>query len=204
EKNDITQEAIKIMKSLLSKDPDFLQGYFYLQSLYENEKNYPDAIEIGKEGLRLSQFYKELMVSTGSLEIEHGDANEGVTLLKQALEVDNAYHEPLLILSDLYRSEEDYEAIIELLTYVDEEDLDPVFMWHLAYAYGQEERDKEAQHFFELAYPTLKSQSEFLSDYYFYLLEIGQKDQAKSILDQLLEMDPSNETWHDEAMRLQS
>lgn len=203
-KNNITQEAIKIMKSLLSKDPDFLQGYFYLQSLYENEKNYPDAIEIGKEGLRLSQFYKELMVSTGSLEIEHGDANEGVTLLKQALEVDNAYHEPLLILSDLYRSEEDYEAIIELLTYVDEEDLDPVFMWHLAYAYAQEERDKEAQHFFELAYPTLKSQSEFLSDYYFYLLEIGQKDQAKSILDQLLEMDPSNETWHDEAMRLQS
>jgi hypothetical protein len=34
--------------------------------------NYPDAIETGKEGLRLNQFYKELMVSTGSLEIEHG------------------------------------------------------------------------------------------------------------------------------------
>ncbi|MCZ0853487.1 adaptor protein MecA, partial [Brevibacillus laterosporus] len=106
EKNDLTHEAIKIMQTLLSKDPDFIQGYFYLQSLFENEKNYPDAIETGKEGLRLSQFYKELMVSTGSLEIEHGDANEGVELLKQALEVDNAYHEPLLILSDLYRNEE--------------------------------------------------------------------------------------------------
>ena len=101
------------------------------------------------------------MVSTGSLEIEHGDANEGVELLKQALEVDNAYHEPLLILSDLYRNEEDYESIIQLLTYVDEEDLDPIFMWHLAYAYGQEERDKEAQHFFELAYPTLKLKLNF-------------------------------------------
>ena len=100
EKNDLTQEAIKIMTTLLSKDPDFIQGYFYLQSLYENEKNYPDAIETGKEGLRLNQFYKELMVSTGSLEIEHGDANEGVELLKKALEVDNAYHEPLLILCD--------------------------------------------------------------------------------------------------------
>ncbi|GAB5836273.1 hypothetical protein JMUB7547_28460 [Staphylococcus aureus] len=41
--------------------------------------------------------------------------------------------------------------------YVDEEDLDPTFMWHLAFAYGQEERDKEAQHFFELAYPTMKT-----------------------------------------------
>ncbi len=166
-------------------------------------KNYPDAIETGKEGLRLSQFYKELMVSTGSLEIEHGDANEGVELLKQALEVDNAYHEPLLILSDLYRNEEDYESIIQLLTYVDEEDLDPIFMWHLAYAYGQEERDKEAQHFFELAYPTLQTQVEFLSDYYFYLLEIGQKEKALLILNQLLEIDPSNENWHDESMRLQ-
>ena len=202
EKNDITHEAIKITKNLLSKDPDFIQGYFYLQSLYENEKNYPDAIETGKEGLRLNQFYKELMVSTGSLEIEHGDANEGVELLKQALEVDNAYHEPLLILSDLFRNEEDYEAIIALLSYVDEDDLDPVFMWHLAHAFGQEERDKEAQHFFELAYPTMKTQSAFLSDYYYYLIEIGYKEKAKSILQQLIEMDPSNETWQEEANRL--
>lgn len=202
EKNDITHEAIKITKNLLSKDPDFIQGYFYLQSLYENEKNFPDAIETGKEGLRLNQFYKELMVSTGSLEIEHGDANEGVELLKQALEVDNAYHEPLLILSDLFRNEEDYEAIIALLSYVDEDDLDPVFMWHLAHAFGQEERDKEAQHFFELAYPTMKTQSAFLSDYYYYLIEIGYKEKAKTILQQLIEMDPSNETWQEEANRL--
>lgn len=202
EKNDITHEAIKITKNLLSKDPDFIQGYFYLQSLYENEKNYPDAIETGKEGLRLNQFYKELMVSTGSLEIEHGDANEGVELLKQALEVDNAYHEPLLILSDLFRNEEDYEAIIALLSYVDEDDLEPVFMWHLAHAFGQEERDKEAQHFFELAYPTMKTQSAFLSDYYYYLIEIGYKEKAKTILQQLIEMDPSNETWQEEANRL--
>ena len=202
EKNDITHEAIKITKNLLSKDPDFIQGYFYLQSLYENEKNYPDAIETGKEGLRLNQFYKELMVSTGSLEIEHGDANEGVELLKQALEVDNAYHEPLLILSDLFRNEEDYEAIIALLSYVDEDDLDPVFMWHLAHAFGQEERDKEAQHFFELAYPTMKTQSAFLSDYYYYLIEIGYKEKAKTILQQLIEMDPINETWQEEANRL--
>lgn len=202
EKNDITHEAIKITKNLLSKDPDFIQGYFYLQSLYENEKNYPDAIETGKEGLRLNQFYKELMVSTGSLEIEHGDANEGVELLKQALEVDNAYHEPLLILSDLFRNEEDYEAIIALLSYVDEDDLDPVFMWHLAHAFGQEERDKEAQHFFELAYPTMKTQSAFLNDYYYYLIEIGYNEKAKTILQQLIEMDPSNETWQEEANRL--
>ena len=103
EKNDLTQEAIKIMTTLLSKDPDFIQGYFYLQSLYEN---------------------------------------------------------------------------------------------------GEEERDTEAQHFYELAYPTLKSQSLFLSDYYFYLIEIGQKDKAKVLLNELLIIDPTNETWNEELSRL--
>ncbi|MEZ2080031.1 tetratricopeptide repeat protein, partial [Staphylococcus aureus] len=82
--------------------------------------------------------------------------------------------------------------------------LDPTFMWHLAFAYGQEERDKEAQHFFELAYPTMKTNIDFMSDYYFYLIEIGQKEQAITILNQLLELEPSNENWHDELSRLQS
>ncbi|MDT4050053.1 tetratricopeptide repeat protein [Staphylococcus arlettae] len=203
EKNDLTQEAIKLVQSLLSKDPDYLQGYFYLQQLYEQEKNYPNAIEIGKEGLRLSQFYKELMVSTGTIALEHGDANEGVELLLQALDVDNAYQEPLLILSDLYRNEEDYESLIGLIQYVDEEDMDPVFMWHLAHALGKEERDKEAQHFFALAYPTLKTQVDFLSDYYFYLIEIGDITTAKQLLLQLVELEPSNDTWQDELDRIQ-
>ncbi|HDJ6432756.1 tetratricopeptide repeat protein, partial [Staphylococcus aureus] len=73
-----------------------------------------------------------------------------------------------------------------------------------AFAYGQEERDKEAQHFFELAYPTMKTNIDFMSDYYFYLIEIGQKEQAITILNQLLELEPSNENWHDELSRLQS
>ena len=202
EKNDIPNEAITLMQSLLSKDPDYLQGYFYLQQLYEGQHQFAEAIETGKEGLRLSQFYKELMLSTGQLALDHGDANEGVQLLLQALEVDNSYQAPLITLSQLYRAEEDYTALIQLLQYVDEEDLDPEFMWHLAFALGQEERDKEAQHFFELAAQTLSTQVDFLVDYYEYLIEIGQTDQAIALLKQLLELEPDNDTWFEEAERL--
>ena len=72
-------------------------------------------------------------------------------------------------------------------------------MWHLAYAYGQEERDKEAQHFFELAYPTLQTQVEFLKRLLFLFIKLT-KRKAILILNQLLEIDPSNENWHDESM----
>ncbi len=202
EKNDRTQEAIKITKTLLTKDPDFIQAYYYLQQLYENEKMFADAIEIGDEGLRLNQYYKELMFSTGALKIEHGDQNEAVSLLKQALEVDPSYQEPLLMLADLYRHEEDYEALIELVQFVNEEDMDPVFIWQLAYALGQEERDKEAQHFYDIAYTSLKDNVDFLKDYYEYLIEISQIAHAKTILDLLIQKEPNQEKWQDEYDRL--
>ncbi|MBV5190446.1 tetratricopeptide repeat protein [Staphylococcus chromogenes] len=202
EKNDRTQEAIKITKTLLNKDPDFIQAYYYLQQLYENEKMFADAIEIGDEGLRLNQYYKELMFSTGALKIEHGDQNEAVSLLKQALEVDPSYQEPLLMLADLYRHEEDYEALIELVQFVNEEDMDPVFIWQLAYALGQEERDKEAQHFYDIAYTSLKDNVDFLKDYYEYLIEISQIAHAKTILDLLIHKEPNQEKWQDEYDRL--
>ncbi|MDT0739395.1 tetratricopeptide repeat protein [Staphylococcus chromogenes] len=202
EKNGRTQEAIKITKTLLNKDPDFIQAYYYLQQLYENEKMFADAIEIGDEGLRLNQYYKELMFSTGALKIEHGDQNEAVSLLKQALEVDPSYQEPLLMLADLYRHEEDYEALIELVQFVNEEDMDPVFIWQLAYALGQEERDKEAQHFYDIAYTSLKDNVDFLKDYYEYLIEISQIAHAKTILDLLIHKEPNQEKWQDEYDRL--
>lgn len=202
EKNDFTQEAIKSVKTLLHKDPDFMQGYYFLQQLYENEKDFPNAIDIGLEGLKLNQFYKELMYSTGALLIEYGDQNEGVRLLKQALEVDPAYQEPLIMLADFFRNEEDYEALIELIQYVDEEDMDPKLMWQFAYAYGEEERDKEASHFYELAFNDLNEDIDFLKDYYYYLIETGQVAQAKSLLESLLSLDPNNPEWQEEQLRL--
>lgn len=202
EKNDFTQEAIKSVKTLLHKDPDFMQGYYFLQQLYENEKDFPNAIDIGLEGLKLNQFYKELMYSTGALLIEYGDQNEGVRLLKQALEVDPAYQEPLIMLADFFRNEEDYEALIELIQYVDEEDMDPKLMWQFAYAYGEEERDKEASHFYELAFNDLNEDIDFLKDYYYYLIETGQVAQAKPVLESLLSLDPNNPEWQEEQLRL--
>ncbi|REH75920.1 tetratricopeptide repeat protein [Staphylococcus felis] len=202
EKNDLTHEAIKIIRTLLNKDPDFIQGYFYLQQLYENEKDYPNAIEIGEEGLKLNQFYKELMYSTGALMIEHGDQNEAVRLLQQALEVDPSYQEPLLMLADFYRNEHDYHALIGLVQYVEEEDMDPKFMWQLAYALGEEERDKEALHFYNLAFELLTNDIDFLKDYYYYLIELGQVNDAKPILSKLLELDSTNPEWQEEQIRL--
>ena len=54
----INSRSYKIMTTLLSKDPDFIQGYFYLQSLYENEKIIQMRLKQVKKGYVLINFIK--------------------------------------------------------------------------------------------------------------------------------------------------
>lgn len=201
QKNDLTREAIKQLEKLLQKDPDFMQAYHYLLQIYESEKDYEKAIEIGKEGLRLNAYYKELMTDTARLMLTTNDEH-GAILLQDALTVDPSYTEAAIILADYYREKDNITGLINLLTYVDHEDIDPVVAWHVAYAFGEEERDKEAQHFYELAYPDLTQNIDFLNDYYHYLIEIGHVDNAKNILESVRKLDPENPYWDQEYERL--
>src|SRR5699024_10304996 len=95
-------------------------------------------------------------------------------------------------------------GLINLLTYIDEDDIDPIVAWHIAHEFGIEERDKEAQHFYDLAYPDLTQNIDFSNDSYHYLIEIGQIATAKNILESIRKIDPENPYWDQELERLQS
>lgn len=159
--------AISTLQSLLDKDPDFMQAYLLLVELLESERKYEDAILVGQQGIRLNEFYKELLVDTGRIMIKmHNE--EGADYLIQALTIDPSYTEAGLVLADYYRKEELYEEMVQLFTVIDEDDIDPEILWHLAYSYQQLEKDKEAKHFYKEAYNSLNENVSFLKDYYYY------------------------------------
>lgn len=83
--------------------------------------------------------------------------------------------------------------MIQLFSMIDEEEMDPVVKWTLAYSYQQLERDKEAKHFFEDVYPDLQDNIDYLNEYYSYLLEIGQP--ADRVEQQLIKLDPNFEPY---------
>ena len=49
-KNDLTQEAIKLVQSLLSKDPDYLQGYFTYNNYMNKKKIIQMPLKLVKKG----------------------------------------------------------------------------------------------------------------------------------------------------------
>ncbi|GGB05585.1 tetratricopeptide repeat protein [Macrococcus hajekii] len=192
EKNDHLPDAIKELTVLLERDPDYIQAYLLLVNLLEAERRYEEAVLAGKKGLILNEFFKELMVDTGRVMLKVKDP-QSEQLLIQALTIDPAYTEAALMLADYYKEEEKYEEMIRLFSLIEEEEMDPVLKWSLAYSYQQLERDKEAKHFYADAYLDLNENIDFLNDYYSYLLEIGQD--ATQVEADLIKWDPNFEPY---------
>ncbi len=187
EKNDHLPDAIQVLTTLLNKDPDYMQAYLLLVNLYEAERLYDEAIIVGKQGLALNEFFKELLVDTARVML-HVKNQEAEPYLIQALTIDPSYTEAALLLSDYYKENEMFEESVRLFSLIDEDDVDPIVKWNLAYSYQQLERDTEARHFYEQAYSDLNENIDFLHDYYNYLLEIGRD--ASPISEQLVKLDP--------------
>ncbi|WP_414046378.1 tetratricopeptide repeat protein [Macrococcus equi] len=189
QKADRVERSIQTLQSLIEKDPDYMQAYLLLVNLLESERKYHDAILVGQKGLSLNEFYKELLVDTGRIMIKmHNE--KGVEYLIQALTIDPSYVEAGLLLADYYREEEEYEELIKLFTYIDEDDLDPTIMWHLAYSYQQLEKDKEAKHFYAESYNVLKDNVAFLTDYYHYAREIADSKLSEQLFTLIHQIDP--------------
>lgn len=192
QKNDHIQDAIQELTTLLDKDPDYMHAYLLLVNMLEAERRYDEAILVGRKGLLNNEFFKELMVDTGRIMLKEKDS-EGEQMLIQALTIDPAYTEAALLLSDYYKGEEMFEEMIRLFSLIEEDELDPVLKWNLAYSYQQLERDNEAQHFYQEANLDLNDNLDFLNDYYSYLLEIGQD--AEKVEAQLIKLDPDFEPY---------
>ncbi|WP_414049691.1 tetratricopeptide repeat protein [Macrococcus animalis] len=190
QKADRIELSIQTLQTLIDKDPDYMQAYLLLVNLLESERKYNDAILVGQKGLSLNEFYKELLVDTGRIMIKmHNE--KGVEYLIQALTIDPSYVEAGLLLADYYREEEAYEELVKLFTYIDEEDLDPTVMWHLAYSYQQLEKDKEASHFYAESYNVLKENLAFLTDYYNYAREIANTKLAEQLFALMQQINPN-------------
>ncbi|UBH21356.1 tetratricopeptide repeat protein [Macrococcus armenti] len=189
QKADFIERAIQTLQTLLDKDPDYMQAYLLLVQLLESERKYEDAIIAGQKGIRLNEFYKELLADTGRIMIKmHNE--KGTEYLIQALTIDPSYTEAGLVLADYYRKEEMYEEMIQLFTVVDEEDIDPEILWHLAYSYQQLEKDKEAKHFYKEAYNSLNENISFLKDYYYYSREIADNERSAQLLKIIVALEP--------------
>ncbi len=185
--------AIQQLSKLKEIDPQYSSLYLYLAKAYEHEGYLDESLETVQQGIKIDEFNKELFLFGGKIAIKLGRIDEAERLLRETIAIDPSHLEAIITLSHVFLQDERYDEVIDLINeskrYGEE---DPQFEWNLARAYHQKEEFSQALNHYQLAYNFFKDQREFLHEYAYFLLEDGQRSEAKKIFKQLLKNDPSN------------
>lgn len=172
---DYIQEAIKRLEEVILMDPDYYSAYDLLIEIYEHEEKYEAALDIGQQALKHQEHSKELYALVGRLALRYGNTKEGIMYLMQALQLDDNYLEPRLLLLEYYNEYEDFEQALHYISQEETNDFEhnAYYNWEAARTYRGLEEDDKARYFYSQAMLQLHDNHDFIHDYIDYAYEIS-------------------------------
>lgn len=190
--------AIKQLEDLKELDPDYFSAYLLLAESYAMLEDNKKAYSIIKEGLKRDEYDKSFYLFSGKMALKNSVPQEAVDYLQQAIALDPEYMEAILILMSIYANEERYEEILELYENLKRDDFDWSALYpFVAEAYSKDEQYERAYEIYKLAYNDFKDDSSFLGKYCYFLIEDGRRDEARAIVNRLMELQPNEQQWLD-------
>ncbi|NSL52283.1 tetratricopeptide repeat protein [Calidifontibacillus erzurumensis] len=185
-------------------DPDYIPVYLYMAKAYEQIGSLKESYETAEEGLKHDPDYKELLVFAAKMAMKLEKHEKVEDYLKKAIAIDPGYIEALTLLGSYYLFHEEYDEVVSLYEQaIEMDEYDPQFEWDLAEAKKQLDRYKDALNHYESAYTSFKENIQFLRDFAYFLLELGDRKRAKEMFVRILELDPSNSDIEEELLRLE-
>src|SRR5690625_2063466 len=111
----------------------------------------------------------------GKLAHELGEFDYSKSYMREAITLDNDYKVAVIFLVNILKEENKIDEIIDLINELKRMGAeDPEYDWELALAYNENEEFEKAYDYYKLAYELLQSDSIFLKEYgYFLVEEIG-------------------------------
>ncbi|RYI31251.1 tetratricopeptide repeat protein [Bacillus infantis] len=199
----INRTAIEKFKEVKELDPEYHSLYLHLARAYEREEELENSFEAVQEGIKHDEFNKDLFFYGGRLALKLARENEAEDMLRMALVLDPEFTEAALTLNKLFIKQERYRDVLDIVDTMEaQEEEEPQFLWDAASALQELEEYSLALNKYQQAYTYFKEQSDFLSDYGYFLMEEGKWAEAAEIFKKLLGQDPSNEEYLDIVQRL--
>ena len=190
--------AIKQLEDLKELDPDYFSAYLLLAESYAMIEDNEKALKAIKEGLKRDEYDKSLYLFAGKMALKNKKPDEAVEFLTEAIALDPEYMEAILVLMSVYSTQENYDEIISLYEHLQQNEFEWVTLYpFVANAYNEVEQFEKAYEIYKLAYNEFKEDVEFLEKYCLFLVEDGKRDEAKVIAQKLVELQPTEQQWHD-------
>lgn len=185
------QKAINYLQEVITLDPEYQSGYYYLADSLKEEELLEEALQTAEAGIKENPYQVELLHLASEIAYRLRDSQKAEELLLQALETGDKTDETLLTLSNLYLNEDKPDKAIEMISQMDEEG-NPYAAWNLAQAYNELEDFDAARTYYKQAYEDLAHEPDFLKAYGLFLREDGQLEMARTVLTNYLQLEPGD------------
>ncbi|RUL55635.1 MULTISPECIES: lipopolysaccharide assembly protein LapB [Lysinibacillus] len=190
--------AIKQLEDLKELDPDYFSAYLLLAESFAMLEDNKNAYKVILEGIKRDEYEKSFYLFAGKIALKNHLTDEAIDHLQQAIALDPEYMEAILVLMSIYAGEERYSDIIALYEDLKNEEFDWSALYPIvADAYSEEEQVNRAYEIYKLAYNEFKEDASFLSKYCYFLIEDGQRHEARKIALQLNALQPYEQQWLD-------
>ncbi|MFS0786790.1 tetratricopeptide repeat protein [Shouchella sp. 1P09AA] len=184
--------VIEQLGAVKSLDADFTSVYMPLAKAYEAENRLDEAFETLKDGIRMDEFNDQLPMMAGQVLTKMNDLVGAEQFFRQSLALNPSNVKSVQAFAALLKDEERADDLDELIQYVQEHgESDPLLTWFQAFAKAHLEEFEEARLLYKEAMPSFNEDADFLIEYGYFLLEEGDRKQAKSLLEQALLLDPT-------------
>ncbi|MCE7792162.1 tetratricopeptide repeat protein [Salipaludibacillus sp. CUR1] len=185
------ETAVSAFTRLVEMDPDYTTVYSYLAKAYIAQKKLGEAMEVLEEGIKKDEFNEDLYLELAKLQFSKGKHEEGKTFLEKVIALNPSNVSAVKELLVYFNNEEDYEAILDLLTFLDDfGEFDPLFEKFRAKALFEEDNVLEAAESYQVALDSLSKDEVLVEEASMAFLAAGKKKQAITLLEELLLMQP--------------
>ncbi|MGX5377513.1 tetratricopeptide repeat protein [Ligilactobacillus sp. LYQ135] len=186
-------EALKELKKLKEKSPDYATLYSALAEVYEHQGNLKEALITLQEGMSVDEFNLQLYIKAAQLAQELGKVDDAKHYLTIALKQDPDNPTVISELSRLFISLGNHEDNIKLLnTYLKDNEIDPSFYWLRGKSYAMLDDYAHAIDDYKAALKDLSNSEEFLRDAAVFFKGAGLRQVALQCVDQYLKINPND------------
>jgi len=192
------ETAIRQLEDLKELDPDYFSSYLLLAQCYAMLEDNQKAYSIIIEGIKRDEFEKSFYLFAGKIALKNKLPEEAIGHLQKAVALDPEYMEAILVLMSVYHQMERYDDIIELYESLQKEQFEWISLFpFVADAYAKNEQYERAYEIYKSAYNELKDDPSFLENYCYFLIEDGKRDEAREVVQRLIQLQPTEVEWVD-------
>ncbi|MEJ6348391.1 tetratricopeptide repeat protein [Holzapfeliella sp. He02] len=186
------KQAENYLMAVVDEMPDYISAYAPLAMAQQHLGKNEEALNTAQAGLSYTEFDEALYQIAGEAALYLKQFDTAQKIFEKGLAINEDSQVLKAGLSQTYLRQKSYQAEIDFLTQLDEDQLTPQMNWDLAKAYQETEQFEQAKAQYLLAYRAFSTDTDFLKQMLEFAQELADRELQILLMQQYLKVNPDD------------